>query len=154
MPVRCLIVDDNRDFLRVARVLLERQDISVVGLASTGAQARRSISELSPDVVLIDIDLGEESGFHVADQLASRLATQRGAVKQPVLVLISAYSADDFEDMVADTPAVSFLPKSDLSGNAIRRILATQTTQPTQTSQLTQTSQPAQNSQPTERDSR
>ena len=120
MPVRCLIVDDNHDFLRAARALLERQGISVVGLASDGAQAQRSVSELSPDVVLIDIDLGEESGFQVASQLAARLH----APKQPVLVLISAYSADDFEDMIADTPAVSFLPKSDLSGTAIRGILA------------------------------
>jgi len=119
MPVRCLIVDDNHDFLHAARDLLERQGISVVGLASTGAQAYRSCSELRPDVVLIDVDLGEESGFHVASQLGTRLNAEL-----PVLVLISAYAADDFEDMVADTPAVSFLPKSDLSGMAIRDIIA------------------------------
>jgi two-component system nitrate/nitrite response regulator NarL len=119
MPVRCLIVDDNQDFLRAARDLLERQGISVVGLASTGAQAYRSCSELTPDVVLIDIDLGEESGFQVASQLAARLNAE-----QPLLVLISAYSADDFEDMIADTPAASFLSKADLSGTAIRGILA------------------------------
>jgi CheY-like chemotaxis protein len=118
MPVRCLIVDDSHDFLRAARDLLERQGISVVGEASTGAQAYRSCSELQPDIVLIDIDLGEESGFQVAAQLAAR----RGAV-QPALVLISAYAADDFQDMIADTPAVSFLPKPDLSGMAIRGIL-------------------------------
>jgi len=118
MPVRCLIVDDNHDFLRAARDLLERQGITVVGLASTGAQAYRSISELKPDVVLIDIDLGEESGFQVASELGTRLNAQ-----QPTLVLISAYAADDFQDMIADTPAVSFLPKSDLSGMAIRGIL-------------------------------
>jgi len=119
MPVRCLIVDDNHDFLRAARDLLERQGISVVGLASTGAQALRSCGELKPDVVLIDIDLGEENGFQVAGQLATRLNSQL-----PALVLISAYAADDFQDMVADTPAASFLPKSDLSGMAIRDILA------------------------------
>jgi CheY-like chemotaxis protein len=124
MPVRCLIVDDNHDFLRAARDLLERQGISVVGLASNGAQAYLSCSELKPDVVLIDIDLGEESGFEVAGQLATRLNAQRLNVHQPLLVLISAYAADDFEDMIADTPAVSFLPKSDLSGLAIRGILA------------------------------
>jgi CheY-like chemotaxis protein len=143
MPVRCLIVDDNRDFLRAARALLERQGISVVGLAMTGAQAQRSVSELSPDIVLIDIDLGEESGFQVAGQLAARLDARLDArpdaAKQPVLVLISAYSADDFEDMIADTPAVSFLPKSDLSGTAIRAILTrvhtTHTTHSTQNPQ-------------------
>jgi CheY-like chemotaxis protein len=119
MPVRCLIVDDNHDFLRAARDLLERQGISVVGLVSTGAQAYRTCSELKPDVVLIDIDLGEEDGFHVASDLGARLNAH-----QPTLVLISAYAGDDFEDMIADTPAASFLPKSDLSGMAIRAILA------------------------------
>jgi CheY-like chemotaxis protein len=119
MPVRCLIVDDNQDFLRAARDLLERQGIRVVGVASTGAQADSSCGKLKPDVVLIDIDLGEENGFQVARQLASRLKAA-----QPLLVLISAYSADDFEDMIADTPAAAFLPKADLSGAAIRGIMA------------------------------
>jgi CheY-like chemotaxis protein len=124
MPVRCLIVDDNPDFLRAACDLLERQGISVVGLASSGAQAYRSCSELKPDIVLIDIDLGEENGFQVAGELATRLNAERLNAQQPLLVLISAYAADDFEDMIADTPAASFLPKSDLSGIAIRGILA------------------------------
>jgi hypothetical protein len=50
MPVRCLIVDDNYDFLRVASDLPERDGISVVGVASTSAQAYHSCSELEPDV--------------------------------------------------------------------------------------------------------
>ncbi len=118
MPVRCLIVDDNHDFLRAATDLLERDGISVVGVASTGAQAYQSCHELRPDVALIDIDLGEESGFEVARQFASEMGPQ-----QPRVILISAYSEDDFVDMIADSPAVSFLPKADLSGTAIRGIL-------------------------------
>jgi CheY-like chemotaxis protein len=119
MAVRCLIVDDNHDFLRAARELLERQGISVVGVASNGAQARRSCRALKPDVALIDIDLGGENGFDVARQLAG----QQGA-ELPRVILISAYSGDDFADMIADSPAVSFLPKAALSGAAIRGILA------------------------------
>jgi hypothetical protein len=41
------------------------------------------------------------------------------------VILISAYSGDDFQDMIADSPAVSFLPKADLSATAILSILAT-----------------------------
>jgi len=118
MPVRCLIVDDNHDFLRAATDLLERDGISVVDAVSTGAQAYQSCSELRPDVALIDIDLGEESGFEVARQLAHHVGSQ-----QPRVILISAYSGDDFVDLIADSPAVSFLPKADLSGTAIRGIL-------------------------------
>jgi DNA-binding NarL/FixJ family response regulator len=117
--MRCLIVDDNNDFLRAARELLESEEISVVGAVSTGAQAYRTCRDLNPDVVLLDIDLGEENGFDVARQLAGRT----GAT-QPRVILISGYSRDDFEDMIADSPVLSFLPKACLSGTAIRDILA------------------------------
>jgi CheY-like chemotaxis protein len=119
MPVRCLIVDDNHDFLRAASDLLEREGITVVGIASTGAEAARACRELKPDVVLLDIDLGEETGLDVSHQLAGL-----DGPGLPRVILISAYSADDFEDMIADTPAVSFLPKAGLSGTAVRGIFA------------------------------
>lgn len=119
MAVRCLIVDDNNEFLRAARDLLEHEGIRVVGVASTGAQARRSCRELKPDVALIDIDLGEEDGFDVARQVAGG-----GDTGEPRVILISVYSGDDFADMIADSPALSFLPKAGLSGDAILGILA------------------------------
>jgi CheY-like chemotaxis protein len=119
MTVRCLIVDDNPDFLRVARTLLEREGISVVGVAPNAAQALRSCRELKPDVALVDIDLGEESGFDVGRQLVGRESAEL-----PRVILISAFSGDDFAEMIADSPAVSFLPKAGLSGAAIRVILA------------------------------
>src|SRR5215472_16451283 len=119
VPVRCLIVDDNHDFLRAARELLEQEGINVAGVASTGAQAYRACRDLKPDVALIDIDLGEESGFEVARQLAD------GAdAGQPRVVLISAHAVEDLVDLVADSPAVSVLPKASLSGTAIRDIFA------------------------------
>ena len=66
MPVRALIVDDNAQFLEAASALLERQGITIVGVASTGVDARRRLDETRPDVVLVDIDLGEESGLDLA----------------------------------------------------------------------------------------
>lgn len=119
MTVRCVIVDDNREFLYTARELLMREGISVVGTVTTGADARRSCLELKPDVALVDIDLGPDDGFHVARQIAGRENQDA-----PQVILISAYSGDDFADMIADSPAVSFLPKSDLSGAAILGILS------------------------------
>jgi CheY-like chemotaxis protein len=119
MSARCLIVDDNRDFLRVASDLLERAAITVVGVASTAAQAGQACSELHPDVVLVDIDLGDESGFDVARHLVGQAGPD-----QPCVILISAYSAEDFQDMLADTPGVSFLAKGALSGSAVLGIMA------------------------------
>ena len=116
--MRCVIVDDSHEFLRTARELLECDGIDVVGTVSTGAQARRTCRQLKPDVALVDIYLGTETGFDVARQLAD----QTGA-KPPQVILISA-SVGDIADMLADSPAVSFVPKDDLSGAAIRGILA------------------------------
>jgi two-component system, NarL family, nitrate/nitrite response regulator NarL len=119
MSVRCLIVDDNRDFLRVATELLERGGIAVVGVASTGPEACQTCAELQPDVVLVDIDLGEESGFEVARQLAGQVGRD-----QPLVILMSAHSAEDLTDMVADSPAGTFLLKEALSGPAVLKLLA------------------------------
>jgi CheY-like chemotaxis protein len=118
MPVRCVIVDDNPDFLRAASALLERQGVTVVSIALTGAQAYRVCRELQPDVILLDVDLGGETGFDVARGLA-----QQAGPAGPCVILTSAYPPEEFEDMMADTPAVTFLPKAGLSGTAIRGIV-------------------------------
>lgn len=100
--------------------MLDGDGVAVVGVVSTGEQACRACRELSPDVVLIDLDLGEESGLDVAGQLRG----QHAGGQRPRMILISAYSADDVADMIAGHPAISFLPKAHLSGAAIRGILA------------------------------
>jgi DNA-binding NarL/FixJ family response regulator len=69
--------------------------------------------------VLIDIDLGDESGFEVARQLVGRVGPD-----QPRVILISAHSAEDYVEMIADSPADSFLPKGALSGSAVLSIMA------------------------------
>jgi CheY-like chemotaxis protein len=119
MSARCLIVDDNRDFLRAASDLLEHAGITVAGIASTSAQASRACRELEPDVVLIDIDLGDESGLDLARDLVGGAGSD-----QPRVILTSAYAAEDFTDMIADLPGVAFLAKAALSGSAVLGILA------------------------------
>ena len=71
MPLRCLLVDDNDAFLEAARVLLEREGMQVAGMASNIAGALRQARALRPDVILVDIGLGEESGFELARLLAA-----------------------------------------------------------------------------------
>ena len=117
MPLRCLIVDDNTSFLKAATALLEREGMTVVGVASNGVEAVARGRELSPDVILLDIALGGESGFEVSRRLVE---AGPGDAK---IVLISTHSGEDFEDLIAATPAVGFVPKSDLSANAIRRLV-------------------------------
>ena len=76
MPLRYLLVDDNRYFLGAARDLLEREGIEVVGVASTSAETLRLVGQLRPDVVLVDIDLGDECGFDLASRLAAWTPTR------------------------------------------------------------------------------
>jgi CheY-like chemotaxis protein len=120
MTWRVLIVDDNARFLDAARGLLEREGISVVAVASSGAEALRRIHELQPDVTLLDVDLGDVSGFDVARQIAA--AAGRG--RSPV-ILISAYPEQDLVELIAQSPAIGFLAKSDLSAAAISGLLGT-----------------------------
>ena len=68
-PIRVVIVDDNPEFLDSARRLLEHQGVRVAGVASTNADGLRYVQELRPDVTLVDVNLGEESGFDLAEAL-------------------------------------------------------------------------------------
>ena len=116
--MRCLIVDDSADFVDAARGLLERQGIAVVGAASGGAEAIRRFAELRPDVVLVDIDLGGESGFDVVYQLHRAAAPSLSPV-----ILVSTHAPQDFADMIASSPAVGFVCKSALSAESIRDLV-------------------------------
>jgi CheY-like chemotaxis protein len=117
--LRCLIVDDSPRFLDAVRGLLERQGITVVGVASNSAEALQRARELRPDVTLLDIDLGGESGIEVA----RRLHRQPGLVPAPV-ILISTHAEQDYAELIAASPAVGFLSKTALSAAAIRDLLA------------------------------
>jgi CheY-like chemotaxis protein len=117
--MRCLIVDDSPRFLDAARGLLERQGITVVGVASNSAEALKRAEELRPDVTLLDLDLGGESGL----ELARRLHRDAGGAP-PRLILISTHAEQDYADLIAASPAVGFLPKAALSAGAIRELLA------------------------------
>jgi DNA-binding NarL/FixJ family response regulator len=117
--VRCLIVDDSRRFAEAARALLERQGLQVVGVASNAADALRLTQQLHPDVTLLDIDLGGESGFDVARQL------QRDTTSP--IIFISTHAEQDYRDLISANPALGFLEKATLSAAAIHLLLHSDT---------------------------
>lgn len=121
MALRCLVVDDSARFLESARLLLERQGVQVE-VASTGAEAARRVGESHPDVVLLDIDLGAESGFEVARRLY-RFASDVAQGGGPSIILLSTHSEWDFEELIEASPAVGFLSKAALSADAIQELL-------------------------------
>jgi DNA-binding NarL/FixJ family response regulator len=122
MLVRCLIVDDNPRFAEAARSLLEREGLTIVGTASTGSEAIHLVREFQPDVVILDIDLGSESGFDVASRLRPNDA-DASAANFPEIILVSAHDEEDFADLISESVAAGFVAKSDLSARAIRKLL-------------------------------
>ena len=94
--------------------MLERQGMAVVGLAANGAEALRQARELRPDVALVDISLGAESGFDIGRQITPHVKT---------VILISSRDQDDYAELIAASPAAGFLSKAELTADAIRRLL-------------------------------
>jgi DNA-binding NarL/FixJ family response regulator len=115
---RCLIVDDHLSFCEAARDLLEGQGVTVVGCATSSADALRSVRDLRPEVALVDIDLGADSGFDLARRLAEGVD---GDV--PRVILISTHDEREFAKLIESSPAVGFLAKTELSAKRIYQLL-------------------------------
>ena len=107
-----LIVDDHADFRAAARTLLEAAGFAVVGEAATGSEALAVAGRLEPEIVLLDIQLPDQDGFAVAEQLAAGSGSC-------VVVLISSREASAYGRRLARAPARGFIPKRSLSGAAL-----------------------------------
>jgi DNA-binding NarL/FixJ family response regulator len=120
MSMRCLIVDDSPEFLVAAERMLTRQGIAVVGVARDSAQAMAGVAALQPDVVLMDVSLGTESGFALARLIAEAARDRQRAVD---VILISTHNREDLLSLIEDSPAAGYLEKAELSARAIQSIL-------------------------------
>jgi CheY-like chemotaxis protein len=119
--LRCLIVDDNPEFLDAASRLLREEGVDVPAVASTSAEALRLAQALRPDVILVDIDLDGEDGLEVARELVDGDGREgRDGTK---VILISTHDEDEFADLIALSPALGFISKAALSGDSIRRLV-------------------------------
>jgi DNA-binding NarL/FixJ family response regulator len=116
MRTSVLVVDDHDGFRESASALLEAEGFAVVGTASDGATALAAAERLRPDVVLLDVQLPDLDGFAVAERLA---ATQ----EPPKVVLISSREAAAYGPRLHAAPELGFLPKSELTGAALRALV-------------------------------
>ena len=118
MSLRCLIVDDSARFGGEAGSLLEQDGISVVGFATSGDEAVRLTKELGPDLALVDISLGAESGFDVARRLEDTVDSA-----PPKIIFVSTYDEQEFSGQLAASSALGFIAKTELSAERIRSLL-------------------------------
>ena len=112
-----LIVDDHPSFRATARAVLEAEGFNVVGEAKDGREAIELAAQLHPDVVLLDVQLPDSTGFDVATELG-RL---NGSV--PLIVLVSSRDAADYGELIDGCGACGFVPKGELSGAAVQALL-------------------------------
>ena len=111
-----LIVDDHPSFRTSARRMLESDGYEVVGEAASGALAIDAVRRLHPDVVLLDIRLPDLDGFQVAERLV-----ENGTA--PAIVLTSSRDRSDFAYEIDASPAHGFIPKTELSSEAITTLI-------------------------------
>jgi two-component system nitrate/nitrite response regulator NarL len=111
-----LVVDDNAGFRTAARRVLEADGYTVIGEAATGTAALDEAATLSPDLVLLDVQLPDLDGFAVAERLAA-------SHPAPDVVLVSTRSSADYGGRVERAPVRGFVAKSDLSGAELDRVL-------------------------------
>jgi len=117
MAATVLIVDDHPGFRSGARRLLASEGYEVLGEAANGVEAVALARDLKPELVLLDVQLPDTDGFAVSAELAQ-------LEPAPRVVLVSSRDAADFGSLIANHDVLGFIPKSELSGSAIRELVS------------------------------
>jgi CheY-like chemotaxis protein len=108
MALTALIVDDHAGFRAAARLLLESEGFAVVGEAADGGSAVAAGLRLRPDLVMLDVQLPDITGFAVAHSLRDAGFTGR-------VVLVSSRAASEYGELVGDSGATGFIANDELS---------------------------------------
>jgi DNA-binding NarL/FixJ family response regulator len=117
MGMKVLIVDDHEGFRGRLRAMLEAEGVAVIGEASDGSSALEAVCLQEADVILLDVQLPDISGFEVAERLSADGLSA-------AVILISSREASDYRASLLDARVSGFISKQDLSLQAITEVLA------------------------------
>lgn len=116
--LRVLLVDDQELFRDIARSMFSSSDdFEVIAEAEDGIDAVNVYPELSPDLVLMDVQMARMNGLEATREIL------RGDPNARV-VITSMRSEPEYQRLALDMGAVGFIPKRDLSVGSLRDILA------------------------------
>lgn len=111
---RLLCVDDSPELLDVVVDLLQ-SDFMIVGKLCSGSAALAETANLRPDIILLDVDLGDMSGFQVAEQL--RIAGCPSSI-----VFLSVHEGLDFTQAARDLGAAGYVFKSQIDRDLVNTL--------------------------------
>ena len=118
MTVTVMVVDDQQPFRSAARAVIDRLDgFEVVAEAESGEEAVEVAAELHPNLVLMDINMGEMDGI-----TATSLIT--AADPDTMVVLLSTYELTDLPPTARTSGAAAYVNKDDFGGRALKRLWA------------------------------
>ena len=114
--VSVMIVDDQQPFRAAARAVVERvAGFELVAEVDSGEEAVAACDELGPELVLMDINMGELNGIE-----ATRLITAADPTTK--VILVSTYALDDLPPDARTSGAIAYVNKDELSPQMIRRL--------------------------------
>ena len=106
--IKILIVDDNRLFReRLKTILVEYPDIEVVGEASEGGAVLVNARKLNPDLVLMDVKMGDMNGLEVTTQLKEEFPDLK-------VIILSIYELEAYRRAAETIGASAYVTKKEL----------------------------------------
>ena len=115
--ISVLLVDDQPVFRNVARSVLERDGAcQIIGEATDGAHAIDMMNKLNPDIVVMDVQMGDMSGVEATRRILSRHP-------QANIVLTSMGSDSEYPTLAREIGARGFVPKRNLNVSMLRALV-------------------------------